>query len=63
MHHFHDGGVRAVHYTGHMLHEKTFWAILGILALVAGLFTLIVLYGGDVTMQHYSVPVPYGPYY
>ena len=61
MHHFHDGSVKAVHFTGHLLHEKSFWAIVAILALIVGLFTLLVLFGSGTPMQNY--PIPYGPYY
>ena len=61
MHHLHDGSVKAMHYTGHLLHEKSFWAIVAITALIVGLFTMIILFGSDTTMQNYSIP--YGRYY
>ena len=61
MHHFHDGSVKAVHYTGHMLHEKAFWEILAILTLIAGVFAMIVFFSNSPMMQNYGVP--YGPYY
>jgi len=58
MHHFHDGGARVAHYTGHMLHEKAFWLILAFVLLVAGLFMLIALSGQDAAMQeYYRVPL------
>jgi hypothetical protein len=61
MHHFHDGSVKAAHYTGHLFHEKAFWSIVVILALITGLFTLIAFNGNDTTMQNYYFP--YGPYF
>ena len=61
VHQFHDGSVKVAHYTGHMLHEKAFWAILAILALIAGIFTMLVFFGNSPMMQNYGVP--YGPYY
>jgi hypothetical protein len=61
MHHFHDSSVNAMHYIGHLLHEKSFWAIVAITALIVGFFTMIILFGSGTTMQNYSSP--YGPYY
>ncbi len=63
MHHVHSGTVKATHFTGHLLHEKSFWGILAILMLIAGLFTLVVLFGGDSIPQNYYLPLaPYGPH-
>ena len=63
MHHVHDGSAKVAHYTGHMLHEKSFWGILAIVALIAALFTLVVLFGEN-AMQGYRGTLPYGgPYY
>lgn len=61
MHHFHDGSVRAAHYTAHLLHEKNFWKMTAILAVIGGLFALLVFFGNDIQMQNYSIP--YAPYY
>lgn len=63
MHRMHDGSIKAAHCTGHMFHEKKFWAIVAILALVAGLFTLIALNGGGSWAQEYGIPLPYGSYF
>jgi hypothetical protein len=63
MHHFHDSGVRAIRYAGHLMHEKSFWGMLGILVLIAGLLTLIVFFGRTTTVQSYGVPTPYRPYF
>lgn len=63
MHNFHDSGVKAAHFTGHLLHEKSFWAIMGILALIVGIFTLLVFLGSHAPLQDYRAPIPYGPYY
>ena len=61
MHHVHDGSVKAVHFVGHLLHEKSFWGILALIALFAALLTLAALFGNDATMKNYHIP--YGPYY
>jgi hypothetical protein len=61
MHHFHDSSVNARHYIGHLLHEKSFWGIMAITALIVGLITMIILFSSGTTMQNYSTP--YGPYY
>lgn len=63
MHNAHDGSIKAAHFTGHLLHEKSFWAILGILALIAGTFALLVFLGNNAPLQNYRVPLPYGPFY
>ncbi|VGO19169.1 hypothetical protein [Pontiella sulfatireligans] len=63
MHQMHDGTVKAAHATGHMFHEKAFWGIVLIAALLAGLFTAIVLLGNNAVLPRYSVPMPYGTYY
>ncbi|MEE9368388.1 MAG: hypothetical protein V3V05_05940 [Pontiella sp.] len=55
MHHFHDDSVNAMHYIGHLLHEKSFWAIVAITALIVGLSSLIILFGSgnnDTELQH-----------
>lgn len=59
MHHVHDDAVKVAHYTEHMLHEKSFWGIVLILALVAGLFTAIVLFGNAVGTELYNNPMLY----
>ncbi len=61
MHHFHDGSVKAARYTGHLLHEKSFWGIVVILTLIAGVLTLMALFGSGAVLQNYSMP--YGLYY
>ena len=63
MHHFHDGGIKATHYTSRLLHEKSFCGILVILMFIAGLLALIVLFGNTSALQNYGLPTPYGPYY
>ena len=63
IHHFHDSSARAVHSASHLLHEKSFWGIFGILALIVGLLTLIAFLGRTTTLQNYGVPVPYSPYF
>jgi hypothetical protein len=63
MHHMHDEGLKATHYTTHMLHERSFWGIMAILALIAALFTIIVIYGNNAALQEYSAPIPYAPYF
>ena len=53
MHHAHDSSAKAAHYTGHLLHERSFWAILAFVALTAGLLALVAIFGRDATMQEY----------
>lgn len=62
MHQLHDETVKAAHFTGHMVHEKAFWGILAILAMIAALFTLVVLFGSS-TAHDFSLPIPYGTYH
>jgi len=63
MHHVHDDAVRVAHYTNHMFHEKSFWGIVAIIALLAGLFTLIAFSGNETFLDYQSVPMPHGGYY
>ncbi|MCF7816446.1 MAG: hypothetical protein K9M54_01075 [Kiritimatiellales bacterium] len=63
MHHAHEGSTKVAHFTSHLFHEKNFWAIVAIVALIAGLFALIAYFGSDVAMNHYRVPLPFSPYY
>lgn len=58
MHQFHDGGMKVAHYAGHLLHERSFWFILGFVLLTAGLFTLIVLSGNGPVMPDYRMTWP-----
>ena len=62
MHHLHDSTAKVAHLTGHMLHEKNFWGIVAILAMIAGLFALIMLHGGHAPLRYYATPQIY-PYY
>lgn len=62
-HRTHEEGLRVVHVLGHLFHTKSFWAIVGILALIVVMFALIAHLGGAANVQHYGVPVPYSPYY
>ena len=60
--HFHDGSVKAVHYTGHLLHEKSFWAIMIILALITGIVALLAYLSSEAPIQDYRMPIPYGTF-
>ena len=51
----------AAHYTGHLFHEKSFWGILVVVALIAGLLLLITLLGDNIDMKNFTTP--YRPYY
>ncbi len=62
MHHVHDGSVKATHFTGHLLHERSFWGILAILMLIAGLFALVVIFGTESMPEEYVPIMPYGFY-
>lgn len=63
MHQLHDGSVKTLHVAGHLFHEKSFWGIVIILAMLTALFTLLVLFGKYIPMEKYSIPTHYGPYY
>lgn len=56
IHHLHDEGAKIIHMTGHMLHEKTFWGIVGIVALIAALFALLVLWGNGPQVEYQIHP-------
>ena len=60
-HMFHDGSAKVAHYTGHLLHEKSFWGILALLVLLAGALVLIAIFGDDIATKSFNMP--YGPYY
>lgn len=62
MHQLHDESAKVAHWTGYLLHEKSFWGIVAILAVLAGAFALLVLYGKQIPMLEYSVPFRYGPF-
>jgi hypothetical protein len=59
----HDSGGKVVRFTGHLLHEKSFWAILAIVVALAGLFALVAYFGNDASMRDFNMPMPYGVYY
>ena len=61
LHHLHDGAAKATHATSHLFHEKAFWALLAVVALIAALFALVVIYGQGNVMP--STPMPFAPYY
>lgn len=62
MHHLHDGSAKMAHWTGHLLHERSFWGMVTILAVIIAAFTLLVLYGKQLPMEEFSVPIRYGPF-
>jgi hypothetical protein len=57
-HHAHDDAVRAAHMTSHMLHERSFWGIVLILAMLTGLLAMIAFFGDDSLMDYRNMPVP-----
>ena len=59
--HVHDGRVKAAHYAGHLLHTKSFWGILAILALIIGMLAALILFGVNTPLRNYTIP--YAPYY
>lgn len=63
MHHAHERSTKAARFTSHLLHERNFWAVIAIVALIAGLFVLIAYFGSSMAMSNYGVPAPYGVYY
>jgi len=60
MHLVHDEGAKVAHYTSHLMHERAFWMFLGIVALIAALFSLLLLLGNDTAVEYrlYPYPVP-----
>lgn len=60
MHRLHDEGAKITHMTGHMLHERSFWGILAILAVLTLLFTLIIMFGDEIPNYEMAPPTPYG---
>ena len=62
MHQLHDGSAKMAHWTGHLFHEKSFWGIVAILAVLVAAFALMVFYGNRVPMEEFSVPIRYGPF-
>jgi len=52
MHQMHDETGRLMHQTGHMLHEKAFWEIVGIVVMIAAMFTLLVRLGVDPALKY-----------
>lgn len=59
MHQLHDEGIKIAHYTGHMVHEKSFWGILAFVLIAVALFTLLIATGNDTTLHN----MPIYPYY
>ncbi len=57
-HHLHDGSMKLAHYTGHLLHEKTFWAFVGIVTIIVVLFSILLLLGNDAAIEHQAFPYP-----
>ena len=58
MHLMHDGSVKIAHYSGHLLHEKAFWAFLGIFALLVLFFSLLLLLGNETVIDYRAYPYP-----
>ena len=63
MHVMHDDGVKVLHFSSHVLHEKSFWGIVAILGLLAILVTLVVMFGELEPMEEYRFMTPHVPYF
>jgi hypothetical protein len=64
VHQLHDEGARVARQGSHVFHERSFWGIVAIMAIIALLFALVVLFGNRFPIQHYGIPTPYGqPYF
>ena len=63
MHVMHDDGAKVLHFSNHVLHEKSFWGIVAILGLLAILVTLVVMFGELEPMEEYRFMTPHGPYF
>ncbi|VGO11644.1 hypothetical protein PDESU_00189 [Pontiella desulfatans] len=59
-HLIHDEGVKITHICVNLLHEKSFWGILAILAVLGLLFKLILLFGDKMPLREFGIPSPYG---
>ena len=60
MHDVHDDTLKAAQNTGQMLHQKSFWGIVAIVALIVSLFMLIAFFGDNTIMDYQTPPLPYG---
>jgi hypothetical protein len=58
MHLLHDESVRIAHFTEHLVHEKAFWAFLGIVTVMALLFSLLLLLGDENAIDYRAYPFP-----
>ena len=58
MQQFHQGTERAVHMTGYLVHEKSFWAIVAILVGIAALISLLMIFGQNSVLENYHAPIP-----
>ncbi len=52
----HDERLKVARYMGYLLHEKSFWGMVAILALIAGMLTLIAWFGSNPILQNYYIP-------
>ncbi len=57
IHLMHEEVGKFMHFAGHLLHEKSFWIIAGLVVLMAALFAILVLWGSG------SVPEFRSPQY
>jgi hypothetical protein len=58
-HHVHDNAGKVAHMTTRMIHERSFWGMVLILALIAGMFAMVILLGDNtVFMDYRTVPMP-----
>ena len=47
----HDEGAKAVHFSGPIMHEKSFWGVIALFLLLVTLFTLITLFGDQLPIS------------
>ena len=59
MHIAHDRGVDAVHSGEHLIHERTFWIVVGALAFAALLFMLTLMSADQVLSSGYEFAPPF----
>jgi len=51
-HWLHNENAKIMHYTGHIFHEKAFWAMVGIVVLTVAVFTLLMALGHDPILEY-----------
>lgn len=59
MHEVHDDGLKIAHYAEHAVHEKRFWGMVALIALLVSLFAFLIMMSGNANYQD----APMSPFY